>query len=314
MKHIDDVIQTLTGSIVDSGHKKQLALFLHGFATSPTDLSMLADAFSQAGFETRKPCLAGHPINSCDAESENELTMVELQQSVLRELNEIDCQKFDVYLVGFSLGGALAIDVAADLPLAGVLAINPFFEPTNSRRVRCLLKIATCFPWIPRKRQFQTTIRQTRKYLAHEVATLPLQATREVIENAPKLGARLALSKCPVIIVHSLDDKVAAFSSSAQIVKSAARADIRLVPIHGLNHFMQFDVSPNVLRDLALTHFKQCYTKETIDPVVLASIHSEHHKESRHWSGIMFQIIVGFYSLFGALVAFTLPDVFSFVG
>ena len=123
-----------------------------------------------------------------------------IRESVLSAIGEIDKQECEIYLVGFSLGGALAIDVSVDLPVMGVLAINPFFELANPRLAQFLLHTATLFPWLPRKRIFQTTLRQTRKFLSHEVKSLPLQATREVFEKSADLGARLELSKCPIII------------------------------------------------------------------------------------------------------------------
>ncbi|TKB07451.1 carboxylesterase [Desulforhopalus sp. IMCC35007] len=288
-------------------NKKLLAFFLHGFATSPTDLNMLAEAFAEAGFEIHCPTLLGHPMNN----SSGVITVDEIKTPILAALNEIDRNEFDIFLIGFSLGASLAIDIAGEVPVSGVLAISPFFQPPNPQMSRFFLKAVSGLPRFRLKRKFQTSTPEARKFLSHEIGTLPILPALEILRGSPLLGKKLKQTKCPVLVVHSFGDKVASFSATAKRIQNSARPGTRLIPMHGLNHFIQFDVCPYILRDLALAHIKGQHSDEVIDPVVFAAIHNTVNEESRHWSGILFKIIIGFFSLFGALLAFTLPEVLT---
>lgn len=296
-------------TVTDTNNKKNIAVFLHGYATSPTDLDQLADSFKEAGFETLNPWLPFHPLDTGVVAEQDAFSLDKTKNEIIASIQSIDSDTYDIYLVGFSLGGALAVDIAAEVNLAGVLAISPFFESTYRKITNTYLSIRGMTPSFKIKRRFQTTTKGSRKYLAHEAPSLPVQATIEVAKNAEKLENRVSLSRCPILLVHSLDDKISSFSATARVVRASAREDIRLVPIHGLNHFIQFDIAPHTLRDIALEYFSPSESMTESETEILSVVINESWQESRHWSGIIFQLIVGFFTLFGALLAFTLPDV-----
>ncbi|WP_426225829.1 alpha/beta hydrolase [Pseudarthrobacter sp. DSP2-3-2b1] len=94
----------------------------HGFTGSPHGLRAWAQSFADAGFAVRMPLLPGHGT------SWQELARTRWQQwhAALDEAYlDLDSQCDHVFVAGMSMGGALALRIAATRPVAGVVLVNP---------------------------------------------------------------------------------------------------------------------------------------------------------------------------------------------
>lgn len=94
----------------------------HGFTGSPHGLRAWAQSFADAGFAVRMPLLPGHGT------SWQELARTRWQQwhAALDEaFLDLDSQCDHVFVAGMSMGGALALRIAATRPVAGVVLVNP---------------------------------------------------------------------------------------------------------------------------------------------------------------------------------------------
>jgi pimeloyl-ACP methyl ester carboxylesterase len=115
----------LETSIIEpvSGEAQGSAVLLHGIAANKKIMSYLARGYAEQGLRVYVPDLPGHgrtqgPFSPARAE--------ECTESLLRELfsrGAIDAYR--TILAGHSMGGAIALRVAARIPLAGVIAISP---------------------------------------------------------------------------------------------------------------------------------------------------------------------------------------------
>ncbi|MHC6231296.1 alpha/beta hydrolase [Arthrobacter sp. MMS24-T111] len=94
----------------------------HGFTGSPHGLRAWATAFAAAGFAVRMPLLPGHGTTWQD------LSRTRWQQwhgALDEAFLELDAQCDRVFAAGLSMGGALALRIAATRPVAGVVLVNP---------------------------------------------------------------------------------------------------------------------------------------------------------------------------------------------
>jgi carboxylesterase len=94
----------------------------HGFTGSPHGLRAWATAFAAAGFAVRMPLLPGHGTSWQD------LSRTRWQQwhgALDDAFLELDAQCDRVFAAGLSMGGALALRIAATRPVAGVVLVNP---------------------------------------------------------------------------------------------------------------------------------------------------------------------------------------------
>ncbi|MFO3705101.1 alpha/beta hydrolase [Xanthomonas codiaei] len=114
--------------------RRELALlYLHGFSASPGEAGALpeqmADALDANGYVHRWP---GHGQRAADAMAG--LTPAAMQASALQALDQAQRMGERVAIVGSSLGGTLALWLAAQRPeqVAAVVAWSPGIRPVNA--------------------------------------------------------------------------------------------------------------------------------------------------------------------------------------
>lgn len=100
------------------------ALILHGFTSTTASMQPLADAAEAAGFYTQMPLLPGHGTRWEDLA---ETSAEEVFEAVAQAYDRLAGQCGNVVPLGLSMGGALALWIAAQRQEScrGVVAINP---------------------------------------------------------------------------------------------------------------------------------------------------------------------------------------------
>lgn len=244
-------------------------LFINGCESSRCDLHRLVNIFSK-----HYPCdvLTLNRENSQDSKL-SASKFKEWQDQVVQKYNDLKKKSSIVYFVGFCAGGMLALDLAANVDVGGVLSISTFFRP--------------------------------RRYRRHRISSEFAKITDLVSVNFQQI-------KCPVLLLHSCDDKEAVYDSVAEMVKVGVNTKSLLVTFFGLDHFLPFHIPPDAICNLALKFFGLTDQKTNLNesmPAVFCEQLKIRNDESRHWSGILFSLVVGFYAVMGVLLYHTLPDV-----
>jgi carboxylesterase len=109
------------------GNEPVGALCLHGFTGNPSSMRGVAEAFGAAGFHVELPCLPGHGTVVDD--------MLETRWDDWAGEAEAAYQRLAarterVVVAGLSMGGTLALRIAADHPeVAGLVLVNPAAQP-----------------------------------------------------------------------------------------------------------------------------------------------------------------------------------------
>ena len=94
----------------------------HGFTGSPHGLRAWARSLADAGFAVRMPLLPGHGTSWQELARTRWAQWHEALDECYRELDE---QCDSVFAAGLSMGGALALRIAATRPVSGVVLVNP---------------------------------------------------------------------------------------------------------------------------------------------------------------------------------------------
>lgn len=114
-------------------------LLLHGFGDTPQSLESLARTLHGEGFGVHVPLLPGHGRTLRDFRASNEAQWV---AEATRALHELRARYESVGIVGLSMGGALAVVLAADSDdIPALVLLSPYLEPPPS--VRLLAKTAS---------------------------------------------------------------------------------------------------------------------------------------------------------------------------
>ncbi len=97
-------------------------LLLHGFTGSPTSMARWARVFADAGYSVRLPLLPGHGTTPEDMALSTREQWISAADAAYDEL-DAHCDR--VFIAGLSMGGALALNLAARKRPAGVVVVNP---------------------------------------------------------------------------------------------------------------------------------------------------------------------------------------------
>lgn len=100
-------------------------LLVHGFRSTPQDFGELPRRLADAGVRARAMLLPGHGTS---AEELATVTAADWIEAVRAEMAELRAQHESVRVVGYSLGGALALVALGDEPPDRLALVAPFFR------------------------------------------------------------------------------------------------------------------------------------------------------------------------------------------
>ncbi len=95
------------------GQSSRRALLLHGFPGTPAELLPLAEFLSAGGLEARGPLLPGFGMDIGNLGKTRWQAWVAAARTAWEALHR---EADETFLVGFSMGGAVALNLVADLP------------------------------------------------------------------------------------------------------------------------------------------------------------------------------------------------------
>ena len=148
-------------------------LLIHGYGGSPFEMEPLADPLRAAGFAVRLVCLPGH---GDDARPFTSTRFDDWLDCVEKAYQDMAAQHSRMLLAGFSMGGTLALALAARYQRLGVVCIS---TPVH---------VLNLFPW---------PLRNLRLYAASVCSRITrlLQSGTERAQADEQEAARQALSR-----------------------------------------------------------------------------------------------------------------------
>ncbi len=208
-------------------NKNKACLLIHGFTGTPGHLRDLGEALNREGFTVEGILLPGHGTTPEDMEKAGWKDWLNYSREACARLeNEYD----EVNVVGFSMGGVIALILAAEYPSMKHLAlISPALKLKN--RMTSLTPVAKYFM------RFNPIVPPTPK--PGEKPEMDIGYRKTPIRCVPHLLklqglARRILKKVtvPVMIFQSMDDDVVSPESGDRIysgIKSNHKELVKLV-------------------------------------------------------------------------------------
>ncbi|GAB3566832.1 alpha/beta hydrolase [Spelaeicoccus albus] len=220
-------------------------LVLHGFTGVPYAMRPLADAYAARGFAVRLPLLPGHGTNWRDLAR----TPFRAWQAATRSAYDQLAARCDhVFVCGLSMGGCLALDLAADTPtVAGVVLVNPAIALSDP-----LLPLLPALQWV--KASIPAIGDDIKKpgQTEHAYERTPLRATRSMTKLFRRTVAKLDLVTAPLLVFRSRVDHVVPARSSALILDRTASADTEEVVLQNSLHVATLDNDAPLIIDRSL--------------------------------------------------------------
>jgi carboxylesterase len=212
---VDPTAETYRG-----GTSRVGVLLLHGFTGSPRSMRSWAEHLESSGYRVAVPRLPGHGT------SWQELALTEWPDwyaCAERELEGLRAQCDQVFVCGLSMGGGLALLLAARHPdIAGVVLVNAVVTSTDKRAVA-----------LPVLRLFVPSLAG----IANDIAKpgveeggydrSPLRAGYSMTRMWREIRSRLGEVQQPLLIFRSEVDHVVDPSSGRAILASVGSSDVR---------------------------------------------------------------------------------------
>lgn len=235
-------------------------LLLHGFSGSPLEMTPLAEALEGEGWTVASARLAGHGT------SPEDLAKVSWRDWVASAADEHErllrrCPR--VAFVGLSMGGALALYLAASAQPAAVVAISTpvRIRPTWAKASRAAAKVIPLAPVLvrlaprdPEMRRFQSPYRRIALAATKQLELL-LAETRRVI---PAL-------QMPLLLIQGRRDWVIPRDSATALARLATAAPVTMVWLPRSGHVATLDQDRHLLTQ-EVTRFLQVHLRiEALD-------------------------------------------------
>ncbi|MHA7304584.1 alpha/beta hydrolase [Arthrobacter sp. TMN-49] len=205
----------------------------HGFTGSTLSMQGWSDHLANEGFAVNMPLLAGHGTTWQElSKTPWEHWYRDFEASYL----ELAARCESVFVAGMSMGGALALRVAALHPVAGVAVVNPgltFSDPRAkySGLLKWLLKSVPAIgddiklPGITEGAYTRTPVAAV-----HELS----QLFADTVSLLPKVTA-------PTLVFRSSVDHVVPDSSISVLEENLTNAPLQLVPLENSYHVATMD-------------------------------------------------------------------------
>jgi carboxylesterase len=218
-----------------TGGRRIGVLLSHGFTGSPYSMRAWGEHLAAQGYAVEVPRLPGHGTTWQDL---NTTTWDDWYAELTRAFERLGAANDEVVVAGLSMGGALALRLAADHPdrVAGVVVVNPAVA-TGRKDVRLLpvLKhVVKSFPGI-------TNDIKKAGVDEHGYTRTPLKAAHSMFRAWPPLVADLPRVTAPLLYFRSTVDRIVDELSQPLITGSVSSREIDVRPLEESYHVATID-------------------------------------------------------------------------
>ena len=214
-------------------------LFIHGFTSSPVEMRPLGEYLAEHGIAVSAPLLRGHGTDPAEINDCRWQDWIGDCENALRDLKS-ECQQ--VFVVGFSLGGILALYMAEEhSELAGVIGYSPALI-VHMQKVLPLLGIVKQFiSFFPKSHKTDLTDPEAAK-LGWSYDVYPSWGVHELYKVQRMTRRSLPRVHQPTLIFISVRDKHVDPRSGRVILDGISSADADLVTLRDSGHGVLIDV------------------------------------------------------------------------
>ncbi len=211
-------------------------LLIHGFTGSPAEMRLYGEFLQQRGYTVLAPRLAGHGTSLQDMEHS---TADDWLRSVLDAYAMLRDTVREVNVAGHSMGGLLALWLAASKPVARVVSLAaPIFirEARNLHLLPSREKARGMFlpkapKSVPVEKQYRVCYRAT-----------PLLSIHELLDVIERSKAALPAVRSSLCVVQSERDHTVEPESARYLIDHVGSADKRLVWLKRSGHRLPIDI------------------------------------------------------------------------
>lgn len=176
-------------------------LLIHGFTGSPKEMEPLGEYLSKLGYTALGIRLFAHATSQEDmnrARWEDWVASVEDGWYLLQGKVE------DIFLIGLSMGGVLALYGSAYLPVAGTVTLSTPYQIIQDPRIPFLKYFWRLLPFVSKGESDWQDPDQTEEHFSYDM--YPTRAVYELTKLLGEMQEVLPQIQVPILLMHSKDD------------------------------------------------------------------------------------------------------------
>lgn len=196
-------------------------LLIHGYTATPSQMIPLGDKLKEKGYTVLSILLPGHGLSVKDMEKSNWQQWLGASRDGFHRLAET-CDK--IFIGGISMGGLLALILAAEIPITGVFTMGAAFHLQG--RGQRLAKFIWPF-YRYRKWKFSPlTDKEMSKYnIGYDV--MPMRKLSDFLKLRKIAENNLSNIHCPMLIAQGLKDSMVSTNAAQEIYNRATGTPIK---------------------------------------------------------------------------------------
>jgi carboxylesterase len=176
-------------------------LLIHGFTGAPTEMRPLGEYLADQGYSVLGPRLAGH---ATQIEDMNRMNWGDWSNSVLDGWHMLQPLTDKIFLIGLSMGGALALYHASFLPAAGVVSLSTPFQIEPSLRLTLLPLLSKFMPYAKKgESDWQDTEAVESHFSYSQYPTKSILQLKNLLEAMRKSLPKVTI---PALLIHAIKD------------------------------------------------------------------------------------------------------------
>jgi carboxylesterase len=234
-------------------------LFFHGFTGSPYEGRPFAQHFSQKGYGVWVPLLPGHGTNPDELLTTSYKDWLNFAEQEYQRMTQ---QYETVIVCGQSMGGALALHVAAKFPVKGLVTLAAAIH-LNNWRTR-ILPLVGFFRKYRYKVSGPDIADQKARAESASYTYYPTASVIEFMRLIRHVETELPAVTAPTLLFHALEDHVIPYRTMDYIKKNIASKYIRTVTLRKSYHVISVDYEKELIFS-EIEHFinQQIFVKST---------------------------------------------------
>ncbi|GEP32979.1 carboxylesterase [Nocardioides szechwanensis] len=218
-----------------TGGRRVGVLLSHGFTGQPASMKPWGEHLAALGYGVSVPRLPGHGTTWQEC---NTTTWADWYGELTRAFDALCLENDAVVIGGLSMGGALALRLAADHPerVSGVVLVNPAVA-TKRLDVKLLPVLKHVVPSFP---GIANDIKKPGGD-EHGYTRTPLKAIHTLMKAWPPLVADLPKVTAPILYFRSTEDHVVDEASQPLITGRVSSRDVTVSPLTESYHVATLD-------------------------------------------------------------------------
>lgn len=220
--------------------EKTGCLLVHGFGGIPQEMLPLGKFLERHGYKVKVVQLPGHGRDAANASSIRwQDWLASLQLSYEQMAEEVT----ETFVLGHSMGGLLALLLAAQYPVRGVVGFAPICTFTNWQKTA--LWIGRLFKRLPPTLGFYSPDGES---LRIHITKIPAAAVFELNELISTAASELDNVRAPVLLFYGGFDLSVSASSGTRLQSLLPNAQVEKVILPRAGHLLMLPRHKNVWR------------------------------------------------------------------